>query len=194
MVRSTIDRHLRQAEPCEERVEHAPVGVVHLHAAQAEPEEALAHQQQDLEVGRCRLRADGVEIDLDELAVAAALGVLAAPDLGRVPALEGERKLAEMCGHEPGEGHGEVVAHGHVPAAVVGEPVDLLVGLAAALTEQHLRVLQHRRVNGREAVAVEHHLQLPNQGEAHGLPVGQEIPEPLQHLRLDKAHGVRSFS
>ena len=44
--------------------------------------------EEDLEVGRGRLRADGVEVHLDELAVASALRVLAAPDLGRVPAFE----------------------------------------------------------------------------------------------------------
>ena len=34
---------------------------------------------------------------------------------------------------EAGEGHGEIEAEGHVAAAVIGEAVELLVGLCATL-------------------------------------------------------------
>ena len=99
---------------------------------------------------------DDVEIALHELAIAPALGVLAAPDLGHVVAPEGEVELVDVLGHEAGEGHGEVEAEGHVPAALVLEAVDLLVRLPAALAEENLRVFEGGGIDGHEAEGAEH--------------------------------------
>ena len=98
-----VDRLLLQAQPREERVEHAAVGVADAEPLHAERREALPHEEQDLQVGGGRVGPHDVEIDLHELAVAAALRVLSPPDLCRVPAAEGEPDLGEVGGHEPGE-------------------------------------------------------------------------------------------
>ena len=125
---------------------------------------------------------------LDELAVAAALRVLATPDLADLVALEGQGQLAGVRGHEAGERHGQVEAQRHPPSAVVGEPVDLLVGLVAALAEQDLRVLERRRVDRAEAVgAVDGPRRVHRLARQHD--VGQVVAEALQHPRFDAGHG-----
>ena len=99
------------------------------------------------------LGADGVEVALPEFAVAARLGVLAAPDRAHVVALERRAELADVLGREAGERNGQVEAQGHVAVAVILEAVEMsYVGLVAALAEQDFGVFQGRRVDGREAV------------------------------------------
>ena len=161
MARSTSDGRSSRPRRAEEGVEDAAVGEVDRELLDAEGLHALPHQEQDLQVRRGRVGADHVEVHLHELAVAAALRVLPAPDLCRVPAAEGQGQLGEVRRHEPREGHGEVEAHGHVAAAVVGEAVDLLVGLPAALAQEHLGELEHGRVDGGKAEQAKYRLQLP---------------------------------
>ena len=146
---------------------------------------------QDLEVRRGGVRADDVEVDLDELAVAPALGVLPAPDLGHVVALEGQVQLVDVGGHEAGEGDGEVEAQGHVPLAVVPEAVDLLVRLPAALAQQDLRVLQGRGVDGHEAEAPENAGKLLLHRQAAHLRLRQGIAEAAQGLGIDDVRTCR---
>ena len=71
-----------------------------------------------------------------------------------------------MEGHIFGQRHRQVKPQGQVGVALL-EAVNLLFGLAAALGQQHLAGLDHRGVQGREAVAaiggaqnVHHPLQL----------------------------------
>ena len=98
------------------------------------------------------LGADGVEIALHELAVAAALGVLAAPDGGDVVALERRAQLVDVLRGEAGQRHRQVETQPDPAAAVVLELVELLVGLFAPFAGQDFQIFQGRRVDGAEAV------------------------------------------
>ena len=95
--------------------------------------QGLADHGKDLQVGGGRIHPHYVEVALVELPVAPFLGVLSPPYLGYVVPLEGEWQLVQVCTHEPGKGNSKVESHGNITVAVVGEAVDLLVGLAAAL-------------------------------------------------------------
>ena len=81
--------------------------------------------------------ADDVDVGLIELAEAAALGALAAVHLADLIAAEGEGQLAVVQRHILGQRYGQVKAQGQV-AVALGEAVDLLLGLAAALGQQDL--------------------------------------------------------
>ena len=95
--------------------------------------------------------ADHVDIRLVELAEAPALGALPPVDLADLIAAEGEAQLPIVPGDVLRERHREVKAQGKIALALL-EAVDLLLGLAAALGEQHLRRFDDRRVERREAV------------------------------------------
>ncbi len=194
LVHRAQDRQVAFGQPPggQEAVEQLAVGHVDAEARHPQLAEALLHEHQDLEVRRGGVRADQVEVDLDELAVAPALGVLPAPDLGHVVALEGQVQLVGVRGHEAGEGDGEVEAQGHVPLAVVPEAVDLLVRLPAALAQQDLGVLQGRGVDGHEAEAPEHAGELFLHGQAAHLRLGQGIAEAAQGLGIDDVRHAAS--
>ena len=95
--------------------------------------------------------ADDVDIRLVELPEAAPLGPLAPVDLADLIPAEGEGQLAVVEGHILGQGHRQVKAQGQVGVALL-EAVDLLLGLAAALGQQHLAGLDDRGIQGGEAV------------------------------------------
>ena len=119
---------------------------------EAEGDHQVVDDQRRFDVAGVGGGADGVEVALPELAVAALAGVLAAPDRAHVIALERRAELADVLGREAGERHRQVEAQGHVAVAMIAEAVDELVGFVAALAEQDLGVFQGRRVDRREAV------------------------------------------
>ena len=194
IARSTSTLFDSKPEPLEEGVENAPVGEVDGEALHAQRPHALPHEEQDFQVCRSGVRADHVEIHLDELAVASPLGVLPAPHLCRVPAPEGQGKLREVRGHEPRKGDRQVEAQRHVAVSVVAEPVHLLVRLAAPLAEEHLGVLEDRRIDGGKGEQPEDFLQLSQDCEPLRLPLGQEVAEALEDARFDEVlHTLSSF-
>ena len=90
-----------------------------------------------------------------------------------------------VLGGEPREGHGEIEPHAHLPAAMVGEAVHLLVGLLASLAGEDLEVLERRRVDRGEAVGPVH-----PPGDVEDSLAGQGlrrqvITEALQGARFD---------
>ena len=89
--------------------------------------------------------ADDVDVRLVELPVAALLGPLPPVDLGDLEPAEGEGQLVLVQGHILGQRHGEIKAEGQVGVAL-GEAVNLLLRLAAALGQQHLGRLDGRGV------------------------------------------------
>ena len=139
----------------------------------------LSRIEEDLQVRGGGVRPHDVEVDLHELPIPSALRVLPAPDLCRVPAPEGEAQLRDMRRHEPGEGNGEVESHRNVPAAVIGEPVDLFVGLTAALAEEHLGELEHGRVDRREPEAREDLLEGAHDSRRCASLSGRKSRKPL---------------
>ena len=123
-----------------------------VNALEADRPEQVVDHQGGFDVGGDRAGADRVEVALHELAVAAALRVLAAPDGGDVIALERRAQLADVLGGEPGQRHRQVEPQPDPTAAVVLKLVELLVGLLAPLAGEDFQVLQRRRVDRAEAV------------------------------------------
>ena len=115
------------------------------------PQQVVDHQG-GFDVGGDRAGADGVEIALHELAVAAALRVLAPPDRGDVVSLQRNAQLVDVLRGEAGQRHRQVEPQPDPAAAVVLKLVELLVGLFAPLAGEDFQVLQGRRVDRAEAV------------------------------------------
>ena len=147
---------------------------------------AFPHEEEDLQVCRCGIRAHDVEVDLHELPVTPALGVLSAPDFRRVPAPEGQPDLGEVCRHESGKRDGEIEPQGHVAAAVVQEAIDLLVRFPPSLAEEDFGELQDGGVDGQEPEPFEHVLQLAHEPQAVRFLVREKVPESLRDARFDE--------
>jgi hypothetical protein len=97
-------------------------------------------------------------------------------------------------GHVPGEGNGEIEAQSHVPSAVVGEPVGLLVGVSAAFGEEYFGVFEHGRIDGDIAVGGKMIFQGSNQLPPGNLRGGEKIPETFENSGLNNAgHGRAPF-
>jgi hypothetical protein len=90
---------------------------------------------------------------------------------------------------EARERHGEVEAQRDAAAAVVLEPVQLLVGLRSALAGQDLLVLERRRVDREEAVGAVHAPRRVHERLARDHLLGKVVPEAFQRARLDQRHG-----
>ena len=95
--------------------------------------------------------ADDVDVRLIELAEPAALRPLAAVYLADLIAAEGEGQVVVVQGHILGKRHRQIKAQRQVGVALL-EAVDLFFRLAAALGQQYLAGLDHRRVQRRKAV------------------------------------------
>ena len=178
-------RRLGEASFLQQPVENRPVVDANREFREADLGEQLADDEDDLGIGGDALGADRVEIALHELAEAAALRVLAAPDGGDVVALERRAELADVLGGEAGQRHGEVEAQADVAAAVVLKAVELLVGFRAAFAEQDFEILEGRRIDRAEAVRAKH-----APGRVHDLLARQHrlrqiVAEALERAGLD---------
>ena len=90
-----------------------------------------------------------------------------------------------MLGTEAGERHREVEPHADLAAAVVGEAIELLVGLGTPLAREDLEVFERRRVDRGEAEgAVDPPGHVENALAGQRLR-GQMITKSLQRARLD---------
>ena len=150
------------------------------------PHQVVDHQG-GFDVGGDGAGADGVEIALHELAVAAALRVLAPPDRGDVVALQRHAQLVDVLGGEAGQRHRQVEPQPHPAAAVVLKLVKLLVGLLAPFAGQDFQVLQGRRVDRAEAVGAINPPGRVDQPLARNHRLRQIIAEALERARFD--HG-----
>ena len=124
-----------------------------LEPAQAERGEGPVDDRRDLSlVGNGEPAvADDVDVGLIELAEAAALRALAAIDLSDLETAERESEVGIMQGNVFRQRHRQVEAKGQV-AVALGETVDLLFSLAAALGEQHIARFDDGRVERGEAI------------------------------------------
>ena len=130
---------LLQPQQGEQAVEHLAVVDADLEPAQAQGGEDLVDDRGDLGlVGDVQGAVpDDVDIGLIELPEPASLGPLSTVDLADLEAAEGEGEFVLVQGHVLGQGDGQVEAEGQV-GVPFGEAVDLLLGLTAALGQQHL--------------------------------------------------------
>ena len=178
-----------------EAVEQLAVVHADLKAADAQTREGVVDDGRDLGlVGDVQLPvADDVDVGLIEFPEAAPLGALAPVDLADLEAAEGEGQLAVVSGDVFCQRHRQIEAQRQI-AVALGEAVDLLLGLASALGQQHLGGLDHRRVQRREAVGgvglaqrVLHALELK-------LLPGQKLHKAGERARCDFSHVKRFLS
>ena len=108
-------------------------------------------------------------------------------DLGDLEPAEGEGQLILVQGYILGQRHGEIKAEGKVGVAL-GEAVDLLLRLAAALGQQHLGRLDGRGVEGGEAVQGIGLAQNLHHPVELYLPRGQQFHEAGQGAGFDLGH------
>ena len=136
-----------------EAVQNLAVVDPDLEAAQAEALEDLVDDGGDLRlVQDIQLAvADDVNVRLVEFPEAAPLGTLAPVDLADLEAAEGEGQVVVVQGHVFCQRHGQVKAQGQV-AVALGEAVDLLLRLAAALGKQNLGILDDGGIQRGKAV------------------------------------------
>ena len=170
--------------------------------ADGQPAERLGDDERHLglEVRGQLADVDDVDVGLGELAVAALLGPLAAPDLLDLVAAEREGELPGVLEHVARERHGEVEVQAElgVLAAVSsrGEPadaVDLLVGVAA-LAEQPLDGLDGPGLERREAVQLEDLADDVEDVQLEEPLGGQELGEPRDRGHLPRAVGGASHA
>ena len=124
-----------------------PVVYPDLEAAQAEAPEDLVDDGGDLRlVEDVQLAVtDDIDIRLVKLPEPAPLGPLSPVDLADLVAAEGESQLVVVQGHIFCQRHRQIEPQSQV-AVTLGEAVDLLFGLAPALGQKDLGVLNGRGV------------------------------------------------
>ena len=111
-------------------------------------------------------------------------------DLADLEAAEGKCQVIAVQCYILGQGYGQVKAQGQV-AVALGEAVDLLLGLAAALGQEDLGGLDDGGVQGGEAgqgvgtaSALQHPVEL-------GLPGGEQFHKAGQGAGLYFCHSIR---
>ena len=177
-----------------ETVEDLAVVHPNLESLQAEATEDLVNDGGDFGlVENVQLAiANDVDVGLIEFTEAATLGALATVDLGDLVAAEGEGQFIVVQGHIFCQRHRQVKAQGQVGITFL-EAVDLLFGLAAALGQQNLGILDGGGVQSGKAVGsigfaenFHHPLQLR-------LLAGQQFHKTGQSPGLDNAHNILRF-
>ena len=122
----------------------------------AEAAKDAVHQYYDFGVGADTGDANRISVTLPELAVAAALGALAAEYRRDMVALEGEGQLAFVLSDDARQRHGQVIAHrqwfARAAAMLGGE--DELFGVFAIFSEERVLQFKNWRVDGFKAEAV----------------------------------------
>src|SRR5262249_52055131 len=162
-----VDGHERGIMQTRRHLEAVEQGTQELPVIQSDPEVAesecvqyLGDGDQDLRLDDWRRRSDRVDVALIELAKAAARRAIGAPHRLNLIPLEELRQLVLVLCNDARERDGEVVAQREVGLAGVLVLAALenfeneLVAFFAVLAEQRLDVLECRRLEGLEAVAL----------------------------------------
>ena len=148
------------------RVEHAgeelPMIQTHREVGEAQAAEHLSPGREQLGLDGHRGRAGGIDVALVELAEAALLRPIGAPHRLHLVALEELGQRGPVFGHHARQRHGEVVAQGEIGLAglavfaTLQDLEDQPVAFFAVLAREGLDVLDRRRLERLEAVALEH--------------------------------------
>ncbi len=148
--------------------------------------EHLGDRRQHLDLDDRRGRADGVDVALVELAEAAPGRPVGTPDRLNLVPLEELRQLRLVLGHHPRQRHGQVVPQGQIRRAArlvlaaLEDLEDQLVAFLAVLPEQRLDVLDRRRLQRLEAIAL-----------VHAADHADHVLAPAHVLREEVAHAAR---
>ncbi len=155
-----------------------------------EPLQHVADRGADLDLDNRRARPDGVDVALIELTKPAARRPIRPPHRLNLVALEEPRQLAAMLGDDARQRHRQVVAQRQVRfpgGLVLTTAQDLenqLRALVAVLPRERLDVLERRRFEGLEPIAL---IDVPDHAN-HVVPapyiVGQKITHAARGARL----------
>src|SRR5918997_190887 len=149
----------------------------------ADPFQGLSHDGDHLGIGQRRRGTGDVGITLPELAEASTLWIFRAPDRGDLVALEGEDQIVLMHCHHAGQGYGQVVAQPDLTTTGVLEAVHQLF-VFARLTGENVEILQRRRIEWLEAMALEDVAEDADDPLAQDHLLRQVVAEPLEDTRL----------
>ena len=144
----------------EQSVQHAPVIHAQGEVDETELGQNIRYRRHLLDFDDWRGRPDRVDVALVELAEPSARRPVGAPDRLNLISLEELRQLVLVLRDDARERHGEVVAQGEIGLAallVLAAAEDLeneLVAFLAVLAEQRLDVLERRRFERLEPVAL----------------------------------------
>src|SRR5687768_8578462 len=142
--------------------------------------QGLRHDGDNLGIGQWGRRTGDVGVTLPELAEAAALRILRAPDRRDLVALEGENQVVLMHCHDAGQRYGQVVAQADLTTAGVLEAVHQLF-VFARLAGENVEILQSRRIERLEAMALEDVAEDADDRLAQDHLLRQVVAEPLEH-------------
>ncbi len=160
MARSTMSfcSSVVDASRClKHTVQHlAVVDPHHILAGQAQRVHDVGHHHAHFGVGLGAGRADGVGVELHELAEAAGAGLFVAEDIAGAIAAEGLGQGFEILGEIAGERRGEIVAQAHPLLVVVLQREHAgvgPVGIGQELAER-LGIFEQRGFDRIEAIAL----------------------------------------
>ena len=195
-IQGTQDGHRLpgQAQFFEKTVEDQAVVDAHLEALETQGPHQVVNDQGRLDVGGVGRRADGVEIALPELAVAALSRVLAAPHWPHVIALEGRIQILDVHGGETRKRDGEIEAQSHVAVAVVAETVNEAIRFLTAFSQENFRVFQGGGVNRGIAVGAINLAGLLQKMLARDHQLRQIVPKSFKSFRLNQIRHGKLFS
>ena len=152
----------RNSRVREHRVQKLPVIDDNLEVLEAQVDEHVGRGREQFGFDGHRRRSDRVDVALVELAEAALLRAIGAPDRLYLIALEELRQLAAILGDHSRERHGEVVAQRQVCLAGFGALAalenleDQAIAFFTVLALQRLEILDRRRLERLEAVLLIH--------------------------------------
>ena len=185
---------LGEAQHGIEAIEDLTVIHTDLEALQAQGGECLVDDGGDFcLVGDVQLAiTNHVDVSLIKLTEASALGAFAAVDLSDLEAAEGEGQVAVVQGHVLGQRYGQVKTQGQV-GITLGEAINLLLGITAALGQQNLRGLNDGGVQAGKAVEGVGLLQGVHHAVELSLAGGKQFHKAGESAGLNLAHIGNSF-
>ena len=110
------------------------------------------------------------------------------PDAVNVPPRQLQLERGAVLRDKPRQWHRQIESHAHLPAAVVLEPVELLVGLVAPFTRENLQVFQGWRIDWGKAIAAIHAAGRVDEPLARNHRLGKVIAKALERARFDSFH------
>ena len=146
----------------------------------------VGHRGDDLGVDGDGRGARRVNVELRELAKPSRAGLVGAEDRAEVVAAEREFQVLGVLGDEPRERDGQVEPHRDRLFLGALQAEQRLVRLLAAGADEGGQVLEDRRVDREEAVALVDGLDLPDHVVAQDHVLRQQVLEPFEGLRLDQ--------
>jgi hypothetical protein len=126
LVLASLSRARRTAADCEQSIENHAIINADFEIGEADLQHQIVNDEQRFNVRGIGLGTDGIEIALDEFAVASFLRILSPPDRAYVIAFERGTEFVDVLRGETGERNCQVEPHGNIAAPLL-ETEHLLV-------------------------------------------------------------------